>query len=45
MANQEQLECLRLGFKAWNKWRQEHPDEHMVSLEPISSGPIFRGPT
>jgi uncharacterized protein YjbI with pentapeptide repeats len=29
MAKPKQLERLRRGFKEWNTWRAEHPDEHI----------------
>lgn len=32
MANPEQVEILKQGVEAWNKWRQENPDQP-VDLE------------
>jgi uncharacterized protein YjbI with pentapeptide repeats len=29
VAKPKQLERLRQGFKGWNTWRAEHPDEHI----------------
>jgi hypothetical protein len=26
MANEEQLELIKQGVDAWNKWRVKHPD-------------------
>src|SRR5437763_372446 len=33
MTSQEHLDILRQGVKAWNQWRQEHPD-----IQPNLSG-------
>ncbi len=27
MANEKHVELLKSGFQAWNKWRDENPDE------------------
>ena len=29
MAKPKQLERLKQGVEGWNKWRTEHPDEHI----------------
>jgi CII-binding regulator of phage lambda lysogenization HflD len=29
MANKEQIEILKKGASAWNKWRKKHPGEEI----------------
>lgn len=38
MANQEQLEILRSGVEAWNKWREANPEVRADLIEADLSG-------
>ena len=47
MANQEQLEILKQGVKAWNKWREEEPETEVdlsgANLGKANLGGVYLG--
>ena len=47
MANQEQLEILKQGVKAWNKWREQEPETEVdlsgANLGKANLGGVYLG--